>query len=81
MTYTKLMSAGAAAAAKTTLLPYLRVTRCSLDKGTIKRADGLRVVMFDRNREQLDQNKNTEERRCVPAEEFRDLPRSAIAVL
>ena len=41
---------------KTTLLKLL-VGDLQADKGTIKRADGLRIIWFDQNREQLDLSK------------------------
>lgn len=48
---------------KTTLLRILS-GELQPDKGTIKRADELRVVVFDQNRDQLDQNKTLKESLC-----------------
>jgi ATP-binding cassette subfamily F protein uup len=46
---------GANGSGKTTLLRML-TGQLEPDKGTVKRADGLRIVWFDQNREQLDQS-------------------------
>jgi len=48
---------------KTTLLRILN-DQLAPDNGTIKRADSLRVVVFDQNREQLDQTKTLKEALC-----------------
>lgn len=52
----KLGLVGKNGSGKTTLLKMIVGTQ-QPDKGTIKRADGLKVVLFDQNREQLDQAK------------------------
>lgn len=60
---TKLGLIGPNGSGKTTLLRIL-AGELQPDSGTIKRADGLRVVMFDQNREQLDQTKSLNESLC-----------------
>lgn len=60
---TKLGLIGPNGSGKTTLLRIL-AGELQPDSGTIKRADGLRVVMFDQNREQLDQTKSLKESLC-----------------
>lgn len=47
---------GANGSGKTTLLRIL-AGQLEPDKGSVKRADGLRIIWFDQNREQLDQSK------------------------
>lgn len=51
----KLGLLGTNGSGKTTLLRIL-ANQLQPDSGTVKRADGLRIVWFDQNREQLDQN-------------------------
>lgn len=54
---------GANGAGKTTLLRVL-CDELQPDAGTIKRADGLRIVLFDQTREQLDQTKELKDALC-----------------
>ena len=54
---------GANGTGKTTLLRVL-CNELAPDAGTIKRADDLRVVMFDQAREQLDQKKDLKDALC-----------------
>jgi ATP-binding cassette subfamily F protein uup len=54
---------GANGAGKTTLLRVL-CDELAADAGTMKRADDLRVVMFDQAREQLDQKKELKDALC-----------------
>jgi ATP-binding cassette subfamily F protein uup len=70
---TKLGLMGPNGSGKTTLLRIL-AGELQPDKGTIKRADQLRVVMFDQNREQLDQTKSLKESLCPSGDAvvFRD---------
>lgn len=51
----KLGLLGTNGSGKTTLLRIL-ANELQADKGSVKRADGLRIVWFDQNREQLNQN-------------------------
>ena len=60
---TKLGLMGSNGSGKTTLLRIL-AGQLEPDKGTLKKADALRVVMFDQNREQLDQSKSLKESLC-----------------
>ena len=59
----KLGLLGVNGSGKTTLLRLLTKS-LEPDKGTLKTADGLRVVVFDQNREQLDQSKTLREALC-----------------
>jgi ATP-binding cassette subfamily F protein uup len=58
---------------KTTLLRIL-AGELNPDRGTIKRADALRIVVFDQNRAQLDQSKSLKESLCPSGDSvvFRD---------
>jgi ATP-binding cassette subfamily F protein uup len=60
---TKLGLMGPNGSGKTTLLRIL-AGQLEPERGTIKRADALRVVMFDQNRAQLDQSKSLKESLC-----------------
>jgi ABC transport system ATP-binding/permease protein len=60
---TKLGLLGRNGSGKTTLLRILGGD-VAPDKGTIKRADDLRIVVFDQNRAQLDQSKSLKESLC-----------------
>jgi ABC transport system ATP-binding/permease protein len=60
---TKLGLLGRNGSGKTTLLRILGGD-VAPDKGTIKRADDLRIVVFDQNRAQLDQTKSLKESLC-----------------
>jgi ATP-binding cassette subfamily F protein uup len=59
----KLGLVGRNGSGKTTLLKMI-VGTLAPDTGTFKRADGLKVVWFDQNREQLDQTKTLAESLC-----------------
>lgn len=61
---TKLGVVGANGSGKTTLLKLL-TGQITPDSGTIKRADGLKVVEFDQNREQLNQQQTLREALCA----------------
>ncbi|HEY9714085.1 MAG TPA: ABC-F family ATP-binding cassette domain-containing protein, partial [Chroococcales cyanobacterium] len=60
---TKLGLVGRNGSGKTTLLKLI-TGALEADKGTIKRAPDLKIVWFDQNREQLDQNKTLRESLC-----------------
>ncbi|MBX9725535.1 MAG: ABC-F family ATP-binding cassette domain-containing protein [Candidatus Obscuribacterales bacterium] len=66
---------GANGSGKTTLLKML-TGELEPDKGTIKRADSLRVIWFDQNREQLDQSKTLWKSLCPEGDKvtYRDKP-------
>lgn len=59
----KLGIVGRNGSGKTTLLKVI-ADQLQLDSGSIKRADALKVVWFDQNREQLDQTKSLKESLC-----------------
>lgn len=59
----KLGLLGTNGSGKTTLLKIIADT-LQPDKGTVKRADGLKVVWFDQNREQLDQTITLKQALC-----------------
>lgn len=60
---TRLGILGENGSGKTTLLRIM-ADQLKPDTGSVKRADGLRVVMFDQNRDQLDQTKTLKEALC-----------------
>jgi ATP-binding cassette subfamily F protein uup len=60
---TRLGLLGTNGSGKTTLLKVL-CGELKPDNGTIKRADRLKIVVFDQNREQLDQSKTLKEALC-----------------
>jgi ATP-binding cassette subfamily F protein uup len=59
----KLGLLGTNGSGKTTLLKII-ADKLAPDKGTVKRADGLRIVWFDQNREQLDQKISLKQALC-----------------
>ncbi len=71
----KLGLLGTNGSGKTTLLKII-ADKLAPDKGTIKRADGLRIVWFDQNREQLDQKISLKQALCPSGDSvvYRDRP-------